>query len=147
MKVVIQRVKKGRVSVSNKLINEIDKGYVILVGFHVDDNLSDIDYIVRKIINLRVFDDEMGVMNKSIIDVKGKILSISQFTLQANTKEGNRPSYINAMKGDTAINMYNLFNDKLKGYVDTLSGVFGADMQVDICNDGPVTIVIDSHNK
>lgn len=147
MKVVIQRCNNGSVSVNEKLINKIDKGYVILVGFHITDTLEDIDYIVRKIINLRVFDDENGVMNKSIIDVNGEILSISQFTLQANTKEGNRPSYIEAMKGDKAIELYHLFNEKLNEYVKTYEGVFGADMLVKIDNDGPITIIIDSKNR
>lgn len=147
MKVVIQRCKYGSVSVDNKLINEVGKGYVILVGFNVNDTLDDINYIVKKIVNLRVFDDDAGVMNKSILDVKGEILSISQFTLQAITKDGNRPSYINAMKGEDAIKLYELFNNKLNEHVKTYSGVFGADMLVKIDNDGPITIVIDSQNK
>jgi len=103
--------------VDNKLINEIDKGLVILVGIHNDDTEVDIDYLVKKVTNLRIFDDDRGVMNKSILDVGGSILSISQFTLQAETKNGNRPSYINAMKGDDALKLYNLFNSKLKEYV------------------------------
>ena len=147
MKVVIQRCKYGSVSVDNKLINEVGKGYVILVGFNVNDTLDDINYIVKKIVNLRVFDDDAGVMNKSILDVMGEILSISQFTLQAITKDGNRPSYINAMKGEDAIKLYELFNNKLNEHVKTYSGVFGADMLVKIDNDGPITIVIDSQNK
>lgn len=147
MKVVIQRCKKGRVEVDNKLINEVNGGFVILAGFNVLDDESDIDYIVKKIINLRVFDDENGVMNKSILDYGGEILSISQFTLQANTKEGNRPSYMNAMKGEDAIKLYELFNKKLNEYVNTYGGVFGAEMQVYIQNDGPITIIIDSKNR
>lgn len=99
MKVVVQRSKHSSVSVDNKLINEIDSGLVLLVGIHNDDTEKDIEYIAKKVLNLRIFDDEFGVMNKSIIDTKGSILSISQFTLQADTKNGNRPSYINAMKG------------------------------------------------
>ena len=147
MKVVIQRCKSGSVEVDNKLINKIDKGFVILVGFHVTDALEDIDYIVRKVLNLRVFDDENGVMNKNIIDSNGEILSISQFTLQAVTKDGNRPSWNEAMKGEEAIKLYELFNQKLNEKVKTYGGVFGADMLVKIENDGPVTIIIDSKNK
>ncbi len=147
MKVVVQRSKHSSVSVDNKLINEIDKGLVILVGIHNDDTEADIDYLVKKVVNLRIFDDDSGVMNKSILDVGGSILSISQFTLQAETKNGNRPSYINAMKGDDALKLYNLFNSKLKEYVETYPGVFGADMKVNILNDGPVTIIIDSKDK
>ena len=104
MKVVIQRVKNSSVSVDGNLVSEINKGLNILVGIGVDDTLEDLEYLVRKIVNLRIFDDENGVMNKSIIDISGSILSISQFTLQADTKKGNRPSYINAMNGDEAIN-------------------------------------------
>lgn len=147
MKVVIQRVKNSSVSVGGDLVSEINKGLNILVGIGVDDTLEDLEYLVRKIVNLRIFDDENGVMNKSIIDISGSILSISQFTLQADTKKGNRPSYINAMNGDEAIKLYNLFNEKLKEHVSVFEGVFGADMIVDIVNDGPVTIIIDSKDK
>lgn len=147
MKVVIQRVKHSSVSVDKKLINEIDKGFNVLVGISVDDTLSDIEYLVRKIVNLRVFDDENGVMNKSILDVGGSILSISQFTLQADTRKGNRPSWINAMKGEDSIKLYEEFNRQLKEFVPTYPGVFGADMEVEIINDGPVTIIIDSKDK
>ena len=147
MKVVVQRSKHSSVSVNNELVSEIDFGLVLLVGISIDDGLSDLDYIVRKVLNLRIFDDEDGVMNKSILDVGGSILSISQFTLQANTKDGNRPSYINAMKGNDAIKLYEEFNRKLNESVNTLPGVFGAEMEVNILNDGPITIVIDSKNK
>ncbi len=147
MKVVIQRCKSGSVSVNNELINKVDKGFVVLAGFHVTDTEEDIDYIVKKIVNLRVFDDENGVMNKNILDAGGEILSISQFTLQAITKDGNRPSWNEAMKGEEAIKLYELFNQKLNNQVKTYGGVFGADMLVKIDNDGPVTIIIDSKNK
>ena len=147
MKVVIQRCKKGKVSVDNKLINEINNGFVILVGFHINDTMEDIDYIVRKVLNLRVFDDENGIMNKNIIDTNGEILSISQFTLQAVTKDGNRPSWNEAMKGEEAIKLYEIFNEKLNEKVKTYGGVFGAYMLVEIDNDGPLTIIIDSKNK
>lgn len=147
MRLVIQRVKEGSVSVDNKIVNEIKKGYVILVGINIEDNETDIDYLVRKTLNLRIFDDENGVMNKSIVDINGEILSISQFTLQATTKDGNRPSYVNAMKGQDAIKLYEEFNRKLNEQIKTLPGVFGADMTVNIVNDGPVTIIIDSKNR
>ena len=147
MKVVIQRVLKSSVEVDNKLINKIEKGMVILVGVNVEDTSEDVDYLVRKTLNLRIFDDENGVMNKSILDVGGDILSISQFTLQASTKDGNRPSYINAMKGEEAIKLYEEYNKKLNEKVKTYPGVFGAEMKVSITNDGPITIIIDSKNK
>lgn len=147
MKVVIQRCKKGSVSVDNQLINQIEKGMVILVGIAKDDTEDDLNYLVRKILNLRVFDDEVGIMNKSILDIQGEILSISQFTLQANTKDGNRPSYINAMNGEESKPLYELFNDKLNKEIRTLPGVFGADMLINIENDGPVTIIIDSKQR
>ena len=147
MKVVIQRCKCGSCTVDDKIISKIDKGLVVLAGFNVNDTIDDINYIVKKIVNLRIFDDENGVMNKSVIDVNGEILSISQFTLQAITKDGNRPSYINAMKGEAAIKLYEIFNSKLNESVKTYSGVFGSDMLIKIDNDGPITIVIDSQNK
>ncbi len=147
MKAVIQRSKKASVSVDGKLVNEIPFGFVILLGIHVEDTEEDIDYLVKKIINLRIFDDEAGVMNRSIQEVKGSILSISQFTLQANTKKGNRPSYMNAMTGEKALPLYEEFNDKLKEYVPTYSGVFGAEMLITLENDGPITIILDSKDR
>lgn len=147
MKVVIQRVLASSVEVDNKLINKIEKGMVILVGVNVEDTSEDVDYLVRKTLNLRIFDDENGIMNKSILDVGGEILSISQFTLQASTKDGNRPSYINAMKGEEAVKLYEEYNKKLNEKVKTYPGVFGAEMKVSITNDGPITIIIDSKNK
>ena len=147
MKVVIQRALASSVEVDNKLINKIEKGLVILVGVDVEDTSEDVDYLVRKTLNLRIFDDENGVMNKSILDVGGEILSISQFTLQASTKDGNRPSYINAMKGEEAVKLYEEYNKKLNEKVKTYPGVFGAEMKVSITNDGPITIIIDSKNK
>lgn len=147
MRVVIQRSKHSSVSVENKTVGEIDKGLCILVGFTDKDTETDIDYIVKKVINLRIFDDENGVMNKSILEVGGSILSISQFTLYADTKKGNRPSYIKAMKGENAIKLYDLFNQKLKEYVNVQTGIFGAEMLVNIENDGPITIMIDSGEK
>lgn len=147
MKVVIQRSKNSNVVIDDKIYNEIDKGLVVLSCFTQGDTFEDIDYIVKKIVNLRIFDDDSGIMNKSVIDISGSILSISQFTLYADTKKGNRPSYINALNGDDAVELYNYFNHKLNEYVNTVTGVFGADMQVNITNDGPVTIIIDSKNK
>ena len=147
MKVVIQRSLASSVEVNNKLINKIEKGMVILVGVNVEDTSEDVDYLVRKTLNLRIFDDENGVMNKSILDVGGEILSISQFTLQASTKDGNRPSYINAMKGEEAIKLYEEYNKKLNEKVKTYPGEFGAEMKVNITNDGPITIIIDSKNR
>lgn len=147
MKVVIQRSKNSNVVIDDKIYNEIDKGLVVLSCFTQGDTFEDIDYIVKKIVNLRIFDDDSGIMNKSVIDISGSILSISQFTLYADTKKGNRPSYINALNGDDAVELYNYFNRKLNEYVNTVTGVFGADMQVNITNDGPVTIIIDSKNK
>ena len=144
MKVVVQRSLKSSVTVDNKLINKIDKGLMILVGISNDDTSKDVDWMVNKVLNLRIFDDENGVMNKSILDVGGEILSISQFTLQAETKKGNRPSYINAMKGEDASKLYEEFNNKLNEKINTYPGVFGADMLIDIQNDGPITIILDS---
>ena len=147
MKVVIQRCKCGSCTVDDKIVSKVDNGLVVLVGFNINDTIEDINYIVKKIVNLRIFDDDNGVMNKSVIDVNGEILSISQFTLQAITKDGNRPSYVNAMKGEDAIRLYEIFNSKLNESVKTYTGVFGADMLIKIDNDGPITIVIDSQNK
>ena len=147
MKVVIQRSKESNVIIDNKVFNKIDKGLVILSCFTYEDTIEDIDYIVKKIVNLRIFDDENGIMNKSILDVNGDILSISQFTLYADTKKGNRPSYNKALPGNDSIKLYELFNVELNKYVKTYPGVFGADMTLNITNDGPVTIIIDSKNK
>ena len=147
MRVVVQRSLKSSVSVDNKVINSIDKGLMLLVGINVEDTSKDIDWMVNKVLNLRIFDDEDGVMNKSILDVGGEILSISQFTLQAETKKGNRPSYINAMKGEDANKIYEYFNSKLNEQVNTYPGIFGAEMLVNIENDGPITIIIDTKEK
>ena len=147
MKVVIQRSKESNVIIDNKVFNKIDKGLVILSCFTYEDTLEDIDYIVKKIVNLRIFDDENHIMNKSILDTNGDILSISQFTLYADTHKGNRPSYNKALPGSESIKLYELFNEELNKYVKTYPGVFGADMTLNITNDGPVTIIIDSKNR
>ena len=148
MKVVIQRSKNARVEVDNKVVGKIDKGLVILVGFTENDNENIIDKMVNKVINLRIFDDENGVMNKSLLDGNGDILSISQFTLYADTKKGRRPSYIKALRGEESTILYDIWNNKLKeAGINVETGIFGADMKVELLNDGPVTILIDSQNK
>lgn len=146
MKAVVQRSKESSVTVDGNVIGKIDKGLVVLLGIREDDTLEDLDYIVKKVVNLRIFDDENGVMNKSILDVGGDILSISQFTLQADTKKGNRPSYVHAMKGEEAIKLYEEFNKRVSEFVHVETGEFGADMKVQIYNDGPVTIILDSND-
>lgn len=148
MKIVVQRSLNSSVSVEGKIVGNIDSGLVLLVGFTAGDNEEDINYLVKKIINLRIFDDENGVMNKSLLDVGGGILSISQFTLYANTVKGNRPSYIDALKSEEAEPLYNLFNQKLReNNIKVETGIFGADMLVNINNLGPVTIILESRDK
>lgn len=148
MRVVIQRSKKASVSIDDKIVGEINKGFVLLIGIEEADTKEDVDYLVRKISKLRIFEDEEGKMNLSLADVQGEILSISQFTLHANTKKGNRPSFIDAARPDKAIPMYETFNQGLKNAGFTVAtGQFGADMQVALVNDGPVTILIDSKQK
>ena len=147
MKVVIQRSKYSNVKIENKIYNEIPHGLVVFSCFTDGDTIEDINYIVKKTVNLRIFDDEEGIMNKSILDKEGKILSISQFTLYADTKKGNRPSYIKALNGQEAIKLYDTFNNELNKLVPTVTGVFGAEMEINIQNDGPITIIIDSKCK
>ena len=147
MRCVVQKVNKSSVTVDGKLISEIGRGLNVLVGFTDTDTEEDIKYCVRKIVNLRVFEDENDVMNRSVIDEKGEILSISQFTLYGDTRKGNRPSYIRALGGDKALPMYERFNELLNQEVPTKGGVFGADMKVEILNDGPTTIIIDTEMK
>ncbi|MFH4964478.1 D-aminoacyl-tRNA deacylase [Gaetbulibacter sp. M235] len=149
MKVVIQRVLKANVSVEETKIASIDKGLLILLGIVEDDNYEDIKWLSNKIVNLRIFGDANDVMNLSLLDVSGDAIVVSQFTLHASTKKGNRPSYINAAKPDIAIPLYEAF---LKQFQLDLgkqvqTGEFGADMKVELLNDGPVTIIIDSKNK
>ena len=143
MRVLVQRALSSSVTVDNEVIGRITKGAVLLVGFTEGDNSDTIDYMVNKVLNLRIYDDSNGIMNKSILDVGGSILSVSQFTLYADSKKGNRPSYINAMNGEKAISLYEEFNNKLSRYVPVETGKFGADMLVDIKNDGPVTIMLE----
>ena len=143
MKVVVQRSKKSSVSVSEKKVNEIDNGMVLLVSFTQGDTIDNILKMTKKIANLRIFDDENGVMNKSILDVGGEILSISQFTLYGDTTKGNRPSYVKALNGEEAIKLYETFNEEMNKYVLTKPGIFGAEMMVNISNDGPVTLIME----
>ncbi len=147
MKVVVQRCDQAKITVNQKIVGQINNGLTLLVGFTEGDNEKTIDYMVNKIINLRVFDDDDKVMNKSILDVKGQLLSISQFTLYGDSSKGNRPSYSKALNGEKAIKLYQLFNNKLKEYVDVQEGLFGAEMIVEITNNGPVTIIIERGNN
>ena len=143
MKVVVQRSGKASVSVNNDCVGKIESGLVLLVGFTNTDTDETINYMVKKIVNLRIFPDENGVMNKSILDYGGQILSVLQFTLYGDATNGNRPSYIKAAKNEIAKPMYDKFNALLKEYVAVETGVFGADMEVSITNIGPTTILLE----
>lgn len=149
MRVLIQRVLQASVTIEEKLHSSIESGLLVLIGIEDADNDEDIDWLVQKIIGLRIFNDADGVMNVSIADAGGDILAVSQFTLHAATKKGNRPSYIRAAKPDVAIPLYNKFTERLSTALGSQvkTGVFGADMKVALVNDGPVTIWIDSKNK
>jgi D-aminoacyl-tRNA deacylase len=148
MKIVLQRVSQSSVIINNKSVAEIQQGLLILVGIEDADSQEDIDWLVAKIVNLRIFDDKNNVMNLSVKDIDGEIIVVSQFTLHASTKKGNRPSYIKASKPEIAIPIYENFVQKLRFEFGKpiQTGVFGADMKVSLVNDGPVTIVIDSKN-
>ena len=144
MRVVVQRCTEASVTVDNKIVGKIDKGMMLLVGFTEGDDSKIIDYMVDKVINLRIFDDEAGVMNKSLIDTHGSILSVSQFTLYADATKGRRPSYVKALSRDRAIGLYKEFNEKLKKQnIHIETGIFGAEMQVALINDGPITILLE----
>ena len=149
MRVVIQKVKSAAVEILNKNHSSVSQGLLIFVSVENDDGEEDINWLCKKIIQLRVFDDKNGVMNLSVVDIDGEILVISQFTLHAKTKKGNRPSYIKAARPDIAIPIYNKFVEKLGFYLEKeiKTGEFGALMQVSLVNDGPVTIIIDTKNK
>lgn len=149
MRTVIQRVQSASVTIDGEIKSAIGKGLLIFLGIEDKDSEADIEWLVKKIVNLRIFDDENGVMNRSIIDVNGEALVVSQFTLHASTKKGNRPSYIKASKPEKAIPLYNEFCDEMSLALGKTIGTgrFGADMKVGILNDGPVTILIDSQNK
>lgn len=143
MRVVVQRVKEASVKVDNKIVGKTKQGLLLLVGFTQDDTHEKIDYMVNKVINLRVFDDNKGVMNLSVKDIHGTILSVSQFTLYGDASKGNRPSYIKALNGNEAISLYDYFNDQLNKVIPTKTGVFGAEMEVSLINDGPITILLE----
>ena len=149
MRGVIQRVSKASVSIDGKIHSQIGEGLLVLLGIEDADTAEDIEWLSGKIVNLRIFNDSNGVMNVSVIDQKGEILIVSQFTLHASTKKGNRPSYIRASKPETAIPLYEKMVRQLSNDLGrpVKTGIFGADMKVDLCNDGPVTIVIDTKNK
>ena len=149
MRVVIQRVKSSSVEINQKIKSEIEKGLLVLVGISLDDNKSDVEWLVNKILNLRIFNDKDGVMNHSLKDIDGEILVISQFTLMALTKQGNRPSYIKSAPHKVAIPLYEYFIKMLKEKINdrVKAGVFGADMKINLLNDGPVTIIIDTKDK
>lgn len=144
LRVVVQKCIESSVSVDGNIVSSIDKGLMVLVGFTHEDTISDIDYLVNKVVNLRIFEDSNGVMNLSVCDVSGSILCVSQFTLYGDCSRGNRPSYIKAMNGNDSVKLYDLFCDKLNSIVPTKKGIFGADMKVSLVNDGPTTIIIDS---
>ena len=142
MRILVQRSLNSNVSVSGKVTGKIDKGLVLFISFTLNDSEKEIDYLIKKVLNLRIFDDENGVMNKSLLDINGKVLSISQFTLYADNKKGNRPSYAKALDSINAVKLYKIFNERLSKYVHVETGVFGAEMIVNIQNDGPVTILL-----
>lgn len=143
MRVLIQRSGKSSVTVEDEVVGKINQGLVVFVGFTDGDTIETIQYLVKKIVNLRIFPDDNGVMNRSILDYGGSILSISQFTLYANCAKGNRPSYIDAMNNHEAKTFYALFNEELEKYVEVQTGSFGADMEVSITNIGPTTITLE----
>ena len=149
MRAVIQRVSEASVTVEGSVVSQIKEGLLVLVGIENEDGQEDIQWLSKKIVNMRIFNDEKGVMNKSLIDVNGEAIVVSQFTLQANTKKGHRPSYINAAKPEIAIPVYEKFVQEIEHQLDKKvgTGIFGADMKVRLLNDGPVTIIIDSKKR
>jgi len=148
MKIVIQRVLSASVLIQQGTVSEIQRGFLVLLGIHNDDTKQDVEYLVKKLMNLRVFPDESGKMNLSLTDIDGQILLVSQFTLYADTKRGNRPSFIESATPDKAVPLYQLFIELLTRLMGQKikTGVFGADMQISLVNDGPVTVIIDSKN-
>ncbi|MDE6660593.1 MAG: D-tyrosyl-tRNA(Tyr) deacylase [Anaeroplasmataceae bacterium] len=145
MRVIVQRAKDARVRVENSITGSIEKGYMLLVGFTHTDTLAEVKYLAKKIIGLRIFEDDAGKLNKSIVDVNGAILAISQFTLYADSRKGNRPSFTEAMHYEEANQLFLQFVDELKSYkIVVETGVFGADMQIEFTNVGPTTIILDS---
>jgi D-tyrosyl-tRNA(Tyr) deacylase len=148
MRILLQRVSEASVKIEGKINGQIEQGLLLLVGICAEDSQEDIDWLIQKIVNMRIFSDENGKMNLSIQDIQGSILVISQFTLHASTKKGNRPSFIDAARPEIAIPLYNLFIQKLQSSdLKVETGIFGADMKVSLVNDGPVTIWLDSKNK
>lgn len=149
MRVVIQRCLEASVSIASEVVSSVQKGMLILVGIEDRDTAEDIEYIVKKVVSLRIFPDEAGVMNRSVMDIDGEILLVSQFTLMASTKKGNRPSYIRASRPEVAVPIYEELGQRLEQALGKSigRGVFGADMQIALVNDGPVTIIIDSQLK
>ncbi|WP_425234296.1 D-aminoacyl-tRNA deacylase [Ulvibacterium sp.] len=149
MRAVIQRVSKASVTVEGKVVSKIDEGLLVLLGIEDSDGKEDIEWLSRKIVNLRIFNDLRGVMNRSLLDINGTALVVSQFTLHASTKKGNRPSYIKAAKPDVSIPLYEKFVQQLEMDLNKKvgTGIFGADMKVELLNDGPVTIIMDTKNR
>ena len=149
MRVVIQRVTKAQVTIEQERSEHIDQGILVLLGIEMADGVADVDWLVNKVLTLRIFDDEAGVMNKSLLDIKGELMVVSQFTLMAATKKGNRPSYIRAANHQHAVPLYESFVEKAQAFLGSrvASGSFGALMKVSLDNEGPVTIVIDSKNR
>ncbi|MFT4684599.1 MAG: D-tyrosyl-tRNA(Tyr) deacylase [Urechidicola sp.] len=149
MKIVVQRVSEASVTIEGEVVSQIKKGLLILIGIEVEDNFEDIQWLTKKIVNLRIFNDDNGIMNNSLLDINGEAIIVSQFTLQASTKKGNRPSYLKAAKPEISIPLYKKFiiqmEQELGKKVGT--GKFGADMKVSLINDGPVTLIIDSKNR
>lgn len=144
MRVLVQRSKNAKCIVDGKVVGEIPKGLMVLVGFTEGDTIENIKYLCKKIVNLRIFDDENGIMNKSILEISGaKILSISQFTLYGDASKGNRPSYIKALKHEEAKELYEIFNQELRNYIDVETGIFGSDMDIVFTNTGPTTILLE----
>ena len=149
MKILIQRVKYSKCTVDSKEISKIGQGLLVLLGITHDDTTEDIEWLANKMVNLRIFNDEEGVMNKSCIEIDGEIMIISQFTLHARTKKGNRPSYVDAAKPEISEPLYNKFIETVNSLTgkQSVTGIFGADMKIELLNDGPVTIIIDSKNR
>ena len=148
MRAVVQRVKRSSVSVDGRVISKIDKGLMVLLGVEVNDDESDLDYILKKVTKLRIFDDEEGVMNKSLLDYGLEVLVVSQFTLYGDARKGNRPSYIRSAKFDQGILLYEKFIEELENLnIKVSHGEYGADMDVELINDGPVTILLDSSKE
>ena len=143
MRIVVQRSLQASCEVEGKITGKIDKGMVLLVGFTEGDNKTIIDHMIKKVMNLRIFDDENGVMNNPIDPNTSQILSISQFTLYGDAKKGNRPSYIKALRGEEAIKLYDYFNEELSKYIHVETGIFGAEMKISLINDGPITILLE----